>query len=49
LADLFVDREEAQHPTSPADLKHWIIYFDGSKNLEWLEQASSSYRQKETP
>ena len=34
LADFFVDWEEAQQPTSPADIKHWTLYFDGSKNLE---------------
>ncbi|KAK1680954.1 hypothetical protein QYE76_041802 [Lolium multiflorum] len=34
LADFFVDWEEAQQPTSPADLKYWTLYFDGSKNLE---------------
>ncbi|XP_051197411.1 uncharacterized protein [Lolium perenne] len=34
LADFFVDWEEAQQPTSPTDLKHWIMYFDCSKNLE---------------
>ncbi|XP_071683475.1 uncharacterized protein [Lolium perenne] len=34
LADFFVDWEEAQQPTSPADLKYWTLYFDGSNNLE---------------
>nr|XP_051229249.1 uncharacterized protein LOC127347060 [Lolium perenne] len=34
LADFFIEWEEAQQPTSPADLKHWILYFDGSKKLE---------------
>jgi hypothetical protein len=34
LADFFVEWEEAQQPTSPADIKHWTLYFDGSKNLE---------------
>nr|XP_051190491.1 uncharacterized protein LOC127303828 [Lolium perenne] len=34
LADFLVDWEEAQQPSSPADLKHWTLHFDGSKNLE---------------
>ncbi|KAM0850427.1 hypothetical protein ACQ4PT_053095 [Festuca glaucescens] len=34
LADFFVDWEEAHQPTSPTDLKHWTLHFDGSKNLE---------------
>ncbi|XP_071676894.1 uncharacterized protein [Lolium perenne] len=34
LADFLVDWEEAQQPGSQADLKHWTLHFDGSKNLE---------------
>nr|XP_051211570.1 uncharacterized protein LOC127329063 [Lolium perenne] len=34
LADFLADWEEAQQPSSPADLKHWTLHFDGSKNLE---------------
>ncbi|XP_051229429.1 uncharacterized protein [Lolium perenne] len=34
LADFLVDWEEAQQPSSQADLKHWTLHFDGSKNLE---------------
>nr|XP_051211257.1 uncharacterized protein LOC127328720 [Lolium perenne] len=34
LADFLVDWEEAQQPSSRADLKHWTLHFDGSKNLE---------------
>ncbi|XP_071677676.1 uncharacterized protein [Lolium perenne] len=34
LADFFVYWEEAQQPTTPADVKHWTLFFDGSKNLE---------------
>ncbi|XP_071678313.1 uncharacterized protein [Lolium perenne] len=34
LADFLADWEEAQQPNSPADLKHWTLHFDGSKNLE---------------
>ncbi|XP_071679387.1 uncharacterized protein [Lolium perenne] len=34
LADFLADWEEAQQPSSPADLKHWTLHYDGSKNLE---------------
>ncbi|XP_071683589.1 uncharacterized protein [Lolium perenne] len=34
LADFLADWEEAQQPSSPADLKHWTLHFDCSKNLE---------------
>ncbi|XP_071681566.1 uncharacterized protein [Lolium perenne] len=34
LADFLADWEEAQQPSSPTDLKHWTLHFDGSKNLE---------------
>nr|XP_051222157.1 uncharacterized protein LOC127340450 [Lolium perenne] len=34
LADFLADWEEAQQPRSSADLKHWTLHFDGSKNLE---------------
>jgi hypothetical protein len=30
LADFLVDWEEAQQPSSQADLKHWTLHFDGS-------------------
>ncbi|XP_071683471.1 uncharacterized protein [Lolium perenne] len=34
LADFFVDWEEVQQRTSPADFKNWTLYFYVSKNLE---------------
>ncbi|XP_051213036.1 uncharacterized protein [Lolium perenne] len=34
LADFLADWEEAQQLSSPADLKHWTLQFDGSKNHE---------------
>ncbi|XP_051209799.1 uncharacterized protein [Lolium perenne] len=34
LADFLADWEEAQQPSSPADLKYWTLHFDGSKNFE---------------
>ena len=34
LADFFVNWEEHQQQPSPAESKHWTLYFDGSKNLE---------------
>jgi hypothetical protein len=34
LVDFFVEWEEAQQPTYPADIKHWTLYFEGSKNRE---------------
>jgi hypothetical protein len=37
LADFFIVWEEAQQPTSPADINHWTLYFDGSKNLKGAE------------
>jgi hypothetical protein len=34
LADFFIDWEEHRQPASLADIKHWTLYFDVSKNLE---------------
>ncbi|KAM0857690.1 hypothetical protein ACQ4PT_048314 [Festuca glaucescens] len=34
LADFLVDWEEVQQPPPRLDVEHWMLFFDGSKNLE---------------
>ncbi|KAM0904400.1 hypothetical protein ACQ4PT_018037 [Festuca glaucescens] len=34
LADFFVDWEETQQPASCSEVEYWMLYFDGSKNID---------------